>query len=97
MLPGLLLLCNLDLFNSPSIIGRCRCDSYRIYLIQLDRSHGGIVNCAHSVIQLITQFWPHVIDNLAQEQGIVDGLKPVFFHGWDPEAVRYEQFLFGDS
>ena len=66
------------------------------YLTQ-DRSHSGIVNCAHSVIQLITRFWPHTIDNLAQEQGIVDGLKPVFFHGWDPENGRYEQFLFGDS
>ena len=61
------------------------------------RSHGGIVNCAHSVIDLIANFWPHAIDNLAREKGIVDGVKPVFFDGWDKEAVRYEQFLFGDS
>jgi hypothetical protein len=61
------------------------------------RSHGGIVNCAHSVIELITHFWPHTIDDLAQERGIVDGLKPVFFHGWDSETVGYEQFLFGAS
>ncbi|KAH9919767.1 uncharacterized protein BXZ73DRAFT_104875 [Epithele typhae] len=61
------------------------------------RSHGGIVNCAHSVILLITQFWPHAIDALGQETGMIDGLKPVFFHGWDQNTVRYEQFLFGES
>ena len=53
------------------------------------QSHGGIVHCAHSVIELITEFWPHAIDALAREQGVVDGLKPVFFSGWDKETVRY--------
>lgn len=61
------------------------------------RSHAGIVNCAHSVIQLITEFWPHAIDALAEERGLIDGLKPVFFSGWDQNTVRYEQFLFGES
>jgi len=61
------------------------------------RSHAGIVNCAHSVIELITQFWPHAIDNLVEERGVIDGLKPVFFNGWDEDSVRYEQFLFGAS
>lgn len=61
------------------------------------RSHAGIVNCAHSVIQLITEFWPHAIDMLAEERGMIDGLKPVFFSGWDQNTVRYEQFLFGES
>lgn len=61
------------------------------------RSHGGIVNCAHSVIELITEFWPYAIDVLGREQGVVDGSKPVFFSGWDKETVRYEQFLFGAS
>ncbi|KAG2139121.1 uncharacterized protein EDB93DRAFT_708493 [Suillus bovinus] len=61
------------------------------------RSHGGIVNCAHSVIELITKFWPNTIDNLRPEKGVVDGLKPVFFTGWDNDTVRYEQFLFGAS
>ncbi|KAG2091484.1 uncharacterized protein F5147DRAFT_822994 [Suillus discolor] len=61
------------------------------------RSHGGIVNCAHSVIELITKFWPNTIDNLRPERGVVDGLKPVFFTGWDKDTVRYEQFLFGAS
>ncbi|KAI6165391.1 hypothetical protein EDD17DRAFT_226022 [Pisolithus thermaeus] len=61
------------------------------------RSHGGIVNCAHSVIELISHFWPNSIDSLQPEHGIVDGLKPVFFTGWDKDTVRYEQFLFGTS
>ncbi|KAF8837940.1 hypothetical protein BDN67DRAFT_908328 [Paxillus ammoniavirescens] len=61
------------------------------------RSHGGIVNCAHTVIERITRFWPDAIDGLQPEHGTVDGLKPVFFHGWDQDTVRYEQFLFGES
>ncbi|KAH6876648.1 hypothetical protein BKA70DRAFT_1576722 [Coprinopsis sp. MPI-PUGE-AT-0042] len=60
------------------------------------RSHGGIVRCAHSVIELITHFWPYTIDSMAPEQGIVDGLKPLFLSGWDTNTVQYEQFLFGD-
>lgn len=61
------------------------------------RSHAGIINCAHSIIELITQFWPHAIDKLAPERGIIEGLKPVFFTSWDDDSVRYEQFLFGKS
>lgn len=61
------------------------------------RSHGGIVNCAHSVIERITHFWPDAIDSLQPEHGIVNGLNPVFFRGWDQDTVRYEQFLFGAS
>ena len=53
------------------------------------RSHGGIVQCAHSVIELITEFWPNAIDILTREKGVVDGSKPVFFSGWDSETVRY--------
>ncbi|KDQ58729.1 hypothetical protein JAAARDRAFT_155337 [Jaapia argillacea MUCL 33604] len=61
------------------------------------RLHGGIVRCAHSVIGLIRQFWPYAIDILAEEKGIIDGPKPVFFTGWDTDTVSYEQFLFGNS
>ncbi|KAF8491287.1 hypothetical protein JB92DRAFT_2753228 [Gautieria morchelliformis] len=67
---------------------------------QLDinyRSHAGVVNCAHSIVELITRFWPHSIDTLARERGLVDGPLPVFFSGWDPEATSYEQFLFHES
>ncbi|KAI9453660.1 hypothetical protein BJY52DRAFT_1288007 [Lactarius psammicola] len=61
------------------------------------RSHGGIVRCAHAVIMLITKFWPYAIDILPEEKGIVDGIKPVFFSGWDQDNVRYESFLFGTA
>ena len=61
------------------------------------RSHGGIVRCAHSVIVLVTKFWPYAIDILPEEKGIVDGIKPVFFSGWDQDNVRYESFLFGTA
>jgi hypothetical protein len=65
------------------------------------RSHAGIINCAHSVIDLITRFWPHAIDVLAPEKGLVDGVKPVFFSGWardGPEdKAAFERFLFGTT
>ena len=61
------------------------------------RSHGGIVSCAQSVVQLITQFWPHAIDILADERGVIDGLKPIYLTGWDQYSMRYEQFLFGQT
>jgi hypothetical protein len=61
------------------------------------RSHGGIIECAHSVVKLLTKFWPDSIDALEREQGLVDGPKPVFFSGWDGESVHYEQFLFGEA
>ena len=66
-------------------------------LITNYRSHHGIVGCAQSVVALITEFWPHAIDVLAEERGIVEGVKPLFFTGWDKDSVRYEQFLFGES
>ena len=61
------------------------------------RSHGGIVNCARTVIERITRFWPDSIDTLQPEHGIVDGLKPMFFCGWGQDAVQYEHILFGES
>ncbi|KAF7367508.1 UvrD-like helicase ATP-binding domain-containing protein [Mycena sanguinolenta] len=60
------------------------------------RSHAGIVNCAHTVIEVIQLFWPYSIDILGRERGTVDGLRPVFFTGFDSGNVQYEQFLFGD-
>ncbi|EEB99609.1 hypothetical protein MPER_00681, partial [Moniliophthora perniciosa FA553] len=45
------------------------------------RSHSGIVNCAHSVIELINRFWRGSIDDLAPEKGIIGGPKPIFFPG----------------
>ncbi|KAI6133857.1 hypothetical protein EV401DRAFT_2204741 [Pisolithus croceorrhizus] len=59
------------------------------------RSHGGIVNCAHSVIELISHFWPNSIDHLQPEHGIIDGSKPLFFTGWGKDATHYQQFFVG--
>ncbi|KAI6094857.1 hypothetical protein EDD16DRAFT_1502638 [Pisolithus croceorrhizus] len=59
------------------------------------RSHGGIVNCAHSVIELISHFWPNSIDHLQPEHGIIDGSKPVLFMGWGKDTTHYQQFFVG--
>ncbi|KAI5120221.1 hypothetical protein M0805_000036 [Coniferiporia weirii] len=61
------------------------------------RSHGGIVNCADSIVQLITKYWPDSIDLLEREQGVVDGMHPVFLTGWDENTLRLEDFLFGEG
>ncbi|KZP30395.1 P-loop containing nucleoside triphosphate hydrolase protein [Athelia psychrophila] len=57
------------------------------------RSHGGIVRCAHSIIDIITTFWPYAIDSLAPEKGIVDGPKPTLFYGWGSESQGHKQFF----
>lgn len=49
------------------------------------------------VIRLIKNFWPHSIDMLRQEKGLVDGEKPVIITGWTEENARYEQFLLGEE
>ncbi|KAH7884002.1 hypothetical protein F5I97DRAFT_1631620 [Phlebopus sp. FC_14] len=59
------------------------------------RSHGGIVNCAHSVIEVITRFWPNAIDRLQPERGIVEGWKPLFCKEW--ETLKYRNKAPGDS
>lgn len=57
------------------------------------RSHGGIVRCAHSVVELISRFWPDSIDVLAEEKGMIDGVRPVFFVGKD--EIDYSEFFSG--
>ena len=42
------------------------------------RSHDGIVGCASSIVELLTKIWPHSIDKLVPETGVVRGMKPVF-------------------
>ncbi|KAI0809044.1 hypothetical protein BC629DRAFT_1437282 [Irpex lacteus] len=59
------------------------------------RSHGGIVNVAYSVIQLITRFWDYAIDALSEEHGVIDGVKPLFFTNWDESNAQLERFLSG--
>jgi hypothetical protein len=61
------------------------------------RSHGGIIDAAASIIELITEFFPNSIDVLTKERGSVPGPKPIVFTDADSDAVRYEQFLFGES
>ncbi|KAF7306351.1 UvrD-like helicase ATP-binding domain-containing protein [Mycena indigotica] len=81
----------LEQFNQPELQPRT------FQLTVNYRSHAGIVNCAHSVIEIMTMFWPYAIDILDRERGTVDGLRPVFFTGFDSSNVEYEQFLFGDK
>lgn len=40
------------------------------------------MNCAHATIELIKAFWPHSIDILRRERGIVSGSRPVFLSDW---------------
>ncbi|KAJ8084867.1 hypothetical protein PM082_003644 [Marasmius tenuissimus] len=61
------------------------------------RSHAGIVDCAHSVIDLINRFWPGSIDGLAREQGMTHGPQPIFFDGKGSNASVLSKYLFGDS
>lgn len=37
------------------------------------------MNCARSVIELITLYWPHSIDKLQPERASVEGFRPIFF------------------
>ncbi|KAL0068396.1 hypothetical protein AAF712_004474 [Marasmius tenuissimus] len=61
------------------------------------RSHAGIVDCAHSVIDLINRFWPGSIDGLDREQGMSPGPQPIFFDGKGGNASVLSKYLFGDS
>jgi hypothetical protein len=61
------------------------------------RSHGGIVNCAQTVVETIIHFWPDAIDVLDKERGLVDGPKPIFFTGWRDDMAHFKQFLFGEA
>ena len=61
------------------------------------RTNGGIVDCAQTVVETITHFWPDSIDILERERGLVDGPKPIFFLGWQDGVVHCEQFLFGEA
>ncbi|KAL1709421.1 hypothetical protein EV121DRAFT_286770 [Schizophyllum commune] len=61
------------------------------------RSHAGIMNCAQTVIELLTTYWSDTIDKLAPEEAEVAGAKPVFLTGWSEDNGRYEHFLFDSS
>lgn len=61
------------------------------------RSHGGIVDCAGSIITLISTLFPYSIDRLQKESAVVTGPKPSVFRGWDNDVIHFEQFLFGEA
>ncbi|QRW07579.1 P-loop nucleoside triphosphate hydrolase [Ceratobasidium sp. AG-Ba] len=61
------------------------------------RSHGGIIDCASSIVQLISDLFPRSIDKLDKESGMTEGPKPVFFSGWGRDVVQFEQFLRGKN
>ncbi|KAH9487237.1 TPR and ankyrin repeat-containing protein 1 [Psilocybe cubensis] len=57
------------------------------------RSHSGIVDCAHSVIELIMKHWPYSIDSLPRERGNTTGVKPIFYQDVYPGYIREGHFL----
>ena len=61
------------------------------------RSHGGIVDCAGSIISLLSTLFPYSIDKLQKESAVVSGPKPCVFRGWEDDVIHFEQFLFGQG
>lgn len=58
------------------------------------RSHEGIINCARTIIDIISKLWPRSIDILKEESGFSAGTKPIFFTGWKEHDIPFEQHLF---
>ena len=52
------------------------------------RSHAGIVNCAHSIVEIINKYWKNSIDPLPRERGHTHGALPIFYTDVYPEFVR---------
>ncbi|KAH6917647.1 hypothetical protein BKA70DRAFT_1418375 [Coprinopsis sp. MPI-PUGE-AT-0042] len=59
------------------------------------RSHGGIIAGAHSVVEMLTRFWPTSIDKMAPERGIVDGIKPLFLGKGNIGGLRFHDLMAG--
>ncbi|KAI0641195.1 hypothetical protein C8Q79DRAFT_920041 [Trametes meyenii] len=70
-------------------------DPMMFHLTSNYRSHAGIVDCAASIVQLITRFWPDSVDALPQEKGMAAGPKPAFF--WNYNGSEYTHFFQGVS
>ncbi|KAL4065819.1 hypothetical protein V8B97DRAFT_1114496 [Scleroderma yunnanense] len=73
----------------------CRSKPTTFQLVVNYRSHSGIINCARAIVELITTFWPDTIDILQSEQGLISGLQPVFFTGWDDQTFPFKEFFLG--
>ncbi|KAF8323810.1 hypothetical protein DL93DRAFT_2222704 [Clavulina sp. PMI_390] len=54
------------------------------------RSHGGIVDCAASIVELLATKFPGSIDRLRRETALVTGPKPVLFRS---NTVPFEEFM----
>jgi len=52
------------------------------------RSHAGIVNSAHSIVELINKYWKNSIDSLPRERGNAHGAMPIFYTDTYPEFVQ---------
>ncbi len=59
------------------------------------RSHRGILDCAHTIVQLIEHFWPNTIDALPEDTGGTHGGSPIFFRSLDGSGTDHEKFFFG--
>ncbi|KEP48489.1 putative P-loop nucleoside triphosphate hydrolase, partial [Rhizoctonia solani 123E] len=57
------------------------------------RSHGGIVNCASALVELVSQLFPDSIDKLQRETGLIEGPKPIFFSGWEHGSIQIDRFI----
>ncbi len=59
------------------------------------RSHSGITDCAHTVVELLTTLWPESIDKLSGDSGWREGPTPVFIKG--SRAAADLSRLFGQT
>ncbi|KDN37508.1 hypothetical protein RSAG8_10107, partial [Rhizoctonia solani AG-8 WAC10335] len=57
------------------------------------RSHGGIVECASAIVELVSDLFPNSIDKLEKEAGLIGGPRPTFFSGWERSNIPIDQFL----
>ncbi|CAE6484842.1 unnamed protein product, partial [Rhizoctonia solani] len=57
------------------------------------RSHGGIVDCASALVELVSELFPNSIDKLKKETGLIGGPRPTFFSGWEHSSIPIGQFL----
>ncbi|CAE6448000.1 unnamed protein product [Rhizoctonia solani] len=57
------------------------------------RSHGGIVDCASALVELVSALFPNSIDVLKRETGLIEGPLPTFFSGWESSSIPIDRFL----
>lgn len=61
----------------------------RMFFLSVNyRSHAGIVDCAHSIVEIVTKYWADSIDPLPRERGKAPGAIPIFYTDIYPEFIR---------